>query len=227
MFTLHADNVLVRMNDRDAEKIKDFLHVSFFILIQALVITEYIFSPKKGLDIFWFCNHVSIIYAYALYAHRPQMSIGIMQVGIFIQILWLIGFMSHITGIGTMSTAEYMFEGSFDYTKIVTLIVHILLPTSIIWLVRKEQPKLVSLVYSAFYCCFLYLSALLFTSREENINCVFNPCTGFVPKWGYTALWPFYAGIMVCANHGVYRLVHMLFTRKREKMRILYPIPNK
>ena len=227
MFRLHADNVLVRMNDRDAEKIKDFLHVSFFILIQVLVITEYIFSPKKGLDIFWFCNHVSIIYAYALYTHRPQMVVGVMQVGIFVQIVWLISFTSHIIGIGNMDTTAYMFEGSFDYAKMITLIVHILLPTSIIWLLRKERPRLISLLYSAVYCCFLYVTAHLFTPREENINCVFNPCTVFVPKSGYTVLWPFYAGIMVCINHGIYRLSFRLFARKPEKASMLYLVPSK
>lgn len=227
MLTIHADNLLVPMNERDTEKIKDFLHVSFFILIQALVITEYIFSPKKGLDIFWFCNHVSILYAYALYTHRPQMVIGIMQVGIFIQILWLIGFMSHIMGIGSMNAADYMFEGSFGYAKIITLVVHILLPTSIIWLLRKEQPRLVSLVYSALYCGFLYLSALLFTPREENINCVFSPCATFVPKWGYTMLWPLYTEIMVLLTYWVHSVVFHLYYRKQVRIRVLYPALTK
>ncbi len=227
MFTIHAESTLVPMNERGGEKIENFLYISFFILIQALVISEYLFSPKKGSDIFWFCNHASILYAYAYYKGRPQMVIGILQVGIVIQILWLIGFMSHIFGLEVLDITSYMFEGTFNYGKSIALIVHMLLPIGTLWFLRKEKPRLVSLFYSVVYCTTMYISVILSTPIDENVNCVFAPCTSLLPKWGYTLLWPVYTGTMVFLTHWGYRMIYRFFHREQKRVQSLYPIPIK
>lgn len=227
MLTIHADNVLVPMNERGGEKIKNFWYILFFILIQALVLSEYLFSPKKGSDIFWFCNHASILYAYAYYKGHRQMVIGILQVGIVIQMLWLIGFMSHILGFEGITITSYMFEGSFNYAKIIALMVHMLLPIGTLWFVRKEKPRLVSLLYSAVYCVTMYISVIVSTPIEENVNCVFTPCTSLLPKWGYAVLWPIYTGMMVFLTHWGYRLIYGFFHREQQRVQSLYPMATK
>lgn len=222
MLTIHADNLLVPMNERGGEKIKNFSHVLFFIVLQILVVTKYIVSPKGALDIFWFCNHVAILYAFAFYTHRPQMAIGIMQVGIFIQAMWIVGFISHVTGIGSMTVADYMFEGSVDYAKLVTFVIHVLLPISSVWLLRREKPQLISLAYSLVYGAILYISALMGTPRTRNINCVFSPCTSLLPGRGYTVLWPLYMGSMVLSTHWIYRIIFYWTHQKQGRPRIHY-----
>lgn len=175
------------------KRIHAVLPTVFFLVVQIFIFFEFYRSPKAASDIFWYCNHISLLYMIAFALRRTQMVIGLMCVGIVIQLLWLVDFIGHLFGINIMNAADYMFVGSFDYIKIVTLVVHMLIPGAVLYWIGGIQPKVHALGYAFLYIVPVYILTLLFSTRPENINCVFAPCAAFVPHAVYVALWPVYA----------------------------------
>lgn len=204
--TAHIDNVIFphvekKMRDRETR-----VPAFFFLLLEIIILTQFVHSSKIWQEFFWYCNHISLIYFFAFYFKRTQLIIGTMYVGVIIQLLWLFDFTGHLFGVNIINAADYMFIGEFGYIKIVGLLIHIAIPIAVLYWVNGIYPRTQSLMYSFGYIMPVYIFTLKFTPQHENINCVFNPCTSLIPSWHYTALWPFYMFILSFLTYYLSRL---------------------
>lgn len=210
--TAYFNNFYIPWIEKRKTELKFFVPAIFFLSVQVIIMTEFIKSPGLWYDIFWYCDHVSLLYFFAFYFKRPQVVIGIMQVGLVVQVLWLFDFIGHLLGINILNAADYMFIGNFGYVKVVTLLVHIIIPISVLHWIGGIKPRVFSLVYSALYICLLFIITLNFSPPEKNINCVFGPCVSFIPSWHYTFFWPLntwiLAGVTFFGLAAIFRLLH-------------------
>ena len=192
----------------------------FFLIAQFFIITEYIYHPGSWHNIFWYCNHTSLLYAFACYTKRPQMIVGLLQVGIFGQLFWIVGFFGKLFNINPLSVADYLFIGPFDYVKVIALSAHLVVPVvAILTIIRMIRPKLISLVYSYAYLIGIYIVTWIFTKPEQNIDCAFTPCLSFLPQWHYRELIIVYAFLLVTLVFGVlYRITLYKKTKKLIKI---------
>ncbi len=190
-----------------------------FLFVQGLIISAFVTNPVLWPNIFWFCNHISLVYAYAWYRENPELMMGVTCVGLIVQLLWLVDFITRLFGIHILHVVDYMFEGSFDYNKLVSLFLHAILPTYALYLISKKHVTKKAIVYSVLYSTALYVLTVLFSPNSKNMNCVFRPCAALIPEWHYTLLWPVY--MLVVAAGTFFVTTHAIESLRYVRMRLV------
>lgn len=210
--TAYFNNFCIPWLEKRKPGLLFFIPAIFFLSVQFIIMTEFVARPDLSYDLFWYCDHISLLYFFAFYFRRSQAVIGIMQVGLVVQLLWLVDFIAHLLGINILNAADYMFVGDFGYVKIITLLIHLVIPISVLHWIGGIRPRLSSLGYSAVYICLLFSITLTLSPPEKNINCVFGPCVSFIPSWHYTFFWPLntfmLAGVTFFGLLTMFRLLH-------------------
>lgn len=177
------------------------LPILFFLILQGFIVTVLLESAQTVPWLVWYCNHVSLLYALAFWARERNIIKGIMSVGLVVQVAWIIDFFAHLLGFNLFNLTNYMFEGAMSATKAVALLAHMAVPAVIFVWTYKIPQRLISLFYSGIYIAVLWVVTLSFTSPDQNVNCVFSPCSDLMSSWNYVYLWPMYLAILAVATH--------------------------
>lgn len=188
--------------------------VIFYLLIQIFIIIG-LLSQGVSYYFFWYCYHIPFFYALAFHYKKPQIIIGLMHVGLVVQLTWITDLVAHLFGGNISDQTTFIFQPGSLVFKIISIITHLFVPiTALIWTYKlKPLPK--SLLYSSGYIAGLYLITLFFSQPERNLNCVFSICSDWVLSWHYTLLWPIYLMTLAVATYGLHRRLYEYFKKQK------------
>lgn len=156
-------------------KHKDFALGFFFLILQAIII-----FAIKDLDystLFWFCNHAPLFFSIGFFLKKYQLIKGIITVGILAQIIWIIDLLYYITTSNFLFNVTNYVADLQGFSLIITIMVHVFSTLLALIFTFEEKIKKQSLTYTSVYGVLLYFSTLMFSSPEDNINCVFELCS--------------------------------------------------
>ena len=182
----------------------------FFVLLQVVAVVRNSFLDF--VYFFWFCDFVPIILALAFFFRREQMIKGIVNIGLFPQLLYLGSFIVRLFfGFTFLDETDLLF--SYNVFIIVSsVILHsaTVISLGFVYLVR---PKVESLVYSFVGLVLIYFVAVIFTMPMDSINYVFLLSNSF----GVDALSVFWIPLtflgVVVPTHGFQWLVWRYFRK--------------
>lgn len=170
---------------------------AYFLIIQVLIIIMNLQFTHQGV-FFWFCNHVPFIFAIAFFFKEVQIVKALISVGFIAQILWIIDFLGKLLfDIFVFGFTAYVFDLS-GLLLVTVILVHFFSTTVAIVFSATEDILPKSLWYSAAYIVVLYVSTIVFTASQYNVNCGYALC-GFeelsIPY--YTIIVPFVAFVVL------------------------------
>ncbi len=142
----------------------------FFIFLQIIVIIRNLYFDFAYF--FWFCDFVPIILALAFFLKKDYVIKGIVNIGLFPQIVYIFGFIIKIfLGISFLSEVELLLTYNI-FIIFSSVFVH--LATIIAFgFTYKVRPTKETLVYSLLGLVLIYLVMIFFTAPVDDINYVF------------------------------------------------------
>ncbi|MEK7063717.1 MAG: hypothetical protein AAB955_03450 [Patescibacteria group bacterium] len=181
-----------------------------FVVLQVLVVFAFLNPPREYLFL-WYCNHVLILFAFAILTRNAQMVKGLSYVGMLTQLYWILDFTFNVLGLRLSGATDFVFTEGFAFSTVVTVIVHLVTPLVALLFTIRIRPQPISLVYAWVYAAGLYTVTLLFAQPALDVNCVFSGCnpTGFGGLWDLY-LWPaaliVLTSIAFALHHGLHHL---------------------
>lgn len=163
----------------------------FFLLTQLFIIIVNINAQDYSFY-YWFCNHTPLLLSIAFFTKKIQVIKGIVSVGLFPQMLWILDLIFNVFNVTLFGFTSYFFELESTLTIFSILLIHIFTTTIALLLVFLQDTKRSSLLYSFIYLVLLLIITFLFTNPANNTNCIYEIC-GLeqfqIPL--YTLFWPF------------------------------------
>ncbi len=201
-------NTVIDTEPRSREQTLLMWVAIFFALVQLIITAVLVDHQGTWVLLFWYCDHISLLYAIAFWRHRLALAAALMYVGIIAQVAWIVDFFGHLMGVNIFNLTNYMFQGDLTWLKLTAVLAHTAVPIVIALWISMRRPVSRSLLYAFDYIIALYAISLLFTPVSENINCVFAPCSPLVPAWNYMILWPAYVFVLVLITYSAHRAVY-------------------
>lgn len=170
----------------------------FFLLLQLFVIFGN-YSATQYDTFFWFCNHALLLFAFGFFSKNTDLIKGLINVGFLAQLVWSIDFLGRIFfGVHLFNITNYIFENPNSLWTLLTIIIHLFATTLALYMTRTIKPTTKTLLYSIIYLITLYITTLLFTDPQNNINWIYE-IGGFIGYSSslYTLFWPFIVIIIV------------------------------
>lgn len=190
--------------------------VIFYLALQAAILFI-LLRYNVGQYFYWYCYHIPLLYGIAFWAKKPQIVLGLLHVGIVVQLFWIIDLFAHFFGLSITHQTDFIFGPSHDPFQIIiiSLLTHFAVPILTILWTYKIAPQWKSLAFSAIYIPFIYLATLFFSHIDMDLNCVFERCADIVPSWHYIILWPIYLFIIAFMTFGIHLWLYKLAVRKK------------
>ncbi len=195
----------------------NYAAAAFFAALQVLVAVALMRDASTWYLMLWYCNNVSFFLAIAFYTHNIQLAKGIACVGLLPQLLWVTDFVGHYLGFDLSNTSNYVQVEGFTFSNEVSVLLHMTMPFLALAYTLRERPRPISLVYAAAYIMFLYFASMLFTSPQNDVNCVFTACTGEASLM-HLALWPLYMLVLAGASLVIHDGLYLAYGAVRERM---------
>ncbi len=191
----------------------------FFVLVQVLIFSALAFDPLTRLFLLWSCNNFCILLAIACYRQDMQMLMGISYLGLLSQTIWVLDLISHLAGFNLSGVTDYIFTEGLTYNNIVSIVVHVIIPTVILLFSFRVEPRLRSLLFALPYLLLLYVLTILAGPTEQDINCVFQACgnDAYLPYNIY--VWPLYAAVSVFVSFAFHYLLYYSWRQFRKRRR--------
>ena len=170
----------------------------FFLILQLFVIIEN-YNASKYDTFFWFCNHALLLFAIGFFTKNNDLIKGLINVGLLAQLVWSIDFLSRILfEIHVFNITNYIFESPSSLWTLLTITIHLFATTLSLYITRNIKPTNKTLLYSILYTIILYISTIIFTLPQNNINWSYE--IGGVIGYSsplYTLFWPFIVIIII------------------------------
>lgn len=158
-------------------KLDKFLYLGLFFLFLQFVVILGSFRTDTFDIFFWFCNHTPLFFAIAFFIRNMNLIKAFINVGFLIQFLWFLDFLfALLFDFYIIGMTNYVFEDLVGFTILIPILLHIFSTNVALIFTFKEKTNYVVLFYSFFYLSFLFFLTFLFTSPENNINCIYEIC---------------------------------------------------
>lgn len=158
-------------------KFDKYFYLGLFFLFLQLVVILGSFRTDNFDIFFWFCNHTPLFFAIAFFIRSVSLIKAFINVGFLIQFLWLVDFLvALIFDIYAIGMTRYVFEDLVGFYVLVPILIHIFSTNVAFIFTFKEKTKNIVLFYSFIYLVFLFIFTFIFTSPENNINCIYEIC---------------------------------------------------
>ena len=96
----------------------------YFILLQILVLFRN-YSNNENYYIFFFCNHIPLIFAIGFFTKNTQLIKSLISFGLLVQIIWIIDLLGKVLfHIELLGVTNYVFEVTL-FSLFVTLLIHL------------------------------------------------------------------------------------------------------
>ncbi len=199
-----------------------FLGGIFFLIVFILLTIRnfWIFTYKS---FFWFCDFAALLLAISFFTGNFQFAKALINIGLLGQLSdWIFNMPPQISCIikkGKKTTFKQ------KYRLFTEGLVHTTLPIALI-MIYTIKPTLESLVYSFVIICVMFVLGILFTSKKENINALYQIELGMNENLGmindkkkkprvlslplHTYLWIFYAFLMCIPNYIIQYLLYLI-----------------
>lgn len=157
--------------------------ISVVLLISLVILIINIFTFKLYSSIFWLCYTGILLVMIGIWKNKSHLILSQIIILAIPDILWIIDFLGIlITGNSLMNLSSYFFEPRPLLAKLVSLQHLYVIPLTLIalYLIKIDKQKLALKFAAVQLAVFLFLSRV-FTSSEDNINCVYNTCFDLAP----------------------------------------------
>lgn len=193
------------------ENKKYYLLGFFYLTIQILII--YLNQGVKSNDIFfWFCNHAPIIFAIAFFTQQFDIIKALINVGLISQLTWTLDLLSKLLfNTYIFEVTSYIFEPQNTINMIYPIIIHVFSTLVALYFTYNIKPTTKTLYLSLLYTILLFIFTILYTSANNDINCVYNACNILAvnPKL-YLPIWPIMIfTIMVIPTHAFQKWLYL------------------
>lgn len=170
------------------------INVLFKILSVALfawgVANTALSMTKYGLEsgmYFWFCNIALLLSGPALWLPSRSLLVGLFSVACFTETLWIVDNLYRLIFHDNLfGMVEFIYQpGMPGFEFLLSHYHYFLIPTWILALcLIPKQPKNRSWLYVIVGSFLICGASYFFFSREENVNCIHEPCFPSVASWG-------------------------------------------
>lgn len=187
----------------------------FFLLIQGVVITRNSFLEYTSY--FWFCDTLPLVLAFAFFFKREQVIKALINFGLLFQVFFILLLVNNL--IRGVFLEELIFSPFNNFLYLSATILFHLSTTFALFLTYKIKPNLRTINYSIAVIIVTYVSSLIFTPYDLNINRIILQWT-FIPFTipYYIVLWPFLAFIfLVLPTQGIQYLLYKWSIRNKAK----------
>ncbi|MFP4403690.1 MAG: hypothetical protein ACLFPJ_05035 [Candidatus Woesearchaeota archaeon] len=152
---------------------------------------EYIFISNPY-NIFWFCGHVSFLFAIGFYIKNINFIKTLISIGFIFQIIWIFDFLSKLLfGSFIIGVTDYMFTDLALLAYLTSLLGHFFSTVLALILTYKYKPKKNILIYSFIYLIIILILTISFTSKSDNYNLTSHMVIfGEFTFPGYSFIWP-------------------------------------
>ena len=183
----------------------------FFVFLQIVAIVRNLFLGF--VYFFWFCDFIPIILAVSFFFKRDQIVKGIINIGLFPQLIYLFSFIVRLFfGSSFLDETDLL----FSYNAFIISSSIILHSASAIALgfVYKVKPRRNSLIYSFVGLVLIYFIIIVFTVSNDSINYVFL-LSNFFDVRLFSVFWiPVTFLGVVLPTYGFQYLVYQYFGRR-------------
>ena len=182
------------------------------IVVALIIIIRDLFLGRYDL-FFWFCDFTPFLVLVALKLKSRTLLQGVANVGFFIQIFYLVSIIiAWVFGNGLFSHefVESVFQQS-SMLIFITILVHSF-NIVLFLIIIKYKPLRGGVAHSLGVIALMYFPAILFFSRNENINMVYSyvPFSDYLPF--YNTMWIFWMFlIIVIPTHFIAKFLHSKF----------------
>jgi hypothetical protein len=192
------------------EKSQKFLYISFFLFMQALIITKNLINPGEN-SFLWFCDFVPLLLIIGYYFDWIQFTKSLINIGFIAQNLFVIDILfNFILGHSLFGFSTKLFE-SGHLQIFFSFLIHIF-PLNLAFIhTYKIKNKFSSLVYSFIFLSLIYIMTLYLSNPLQDINYVFNPGANLNIPY-YSELWiPIVFIVVVIPTYFLQLFVYELF----------------
>jgi hypothetical protein len=180
--------------------ILNLLGIVFLILgIGAIANSLYIENPSQ---IFWMCYLSLILIGFGILTRNSFLIVVQLNILAIPFIIWDVDFIYWIIFNRPLwGITDYFFlERTFTLGKIISLQHLFTVPISLlaVYLIKLKRKN--SWVFSVIQISLVYLAVSLFTPKESNINCVFDPCINVHFGISYRLTWFIIFFLMIMAT---------------------------
>jgi hypothetical protein len=170
------------------KKKKNFILNAIGILLILFFVFRFICLVRDDMlvDVLWLCNHTPLILGTAILFRNSFWITAEISFLFFGVIGWVIDYLSKVIfDFHLLGSTDYLFPITNLEFFYVTSAVHLLtLPLAVfaLMLIRKPEPSAWkgAVFHGAVLFPFVYLAG-----EENNINCLFEPCTGFISDFSF------------------------------------------
>ena len=181
-----------------------------FVFLQVVAIARNLYSDF--IYFFWFCDFVPIILAVAFFFKKYHIVKGIVNIGLFPQLIYMSGFIVRIFfGISFLDETEILL--TYDTLMIfLSILFHLATVIAFAW-TYKIKPTKETLAYSLLGLVLIYLVMLFFTTPADDINYVFS-LSNFFGVDAFSVFWiPITFLLVVLPTQGFQYLIYRCFGR--------------
>lgn len=149
----------------------------FGFVILELLILFHLNRFDMQYNLLWFCNHAPLLFAIGFLFNNNDLIKGLINVGFFGQILWLIDFSSALLlDTFIFNITNYIFTEEINIFTLIPILAHLTSTFVAIALTFNKPVEYKSINYSGGYVILLFITSKLFTKETLNINCVYEVC---------------------------------------------------
>ena len=189
-----------------------FLLGGIFLGVQILTLFRNYYSDY--FLFFWFCDFAPMLFAFAFFTDNKHFAKGIINVGLFAQMIYLSLFIYRLaSGVTLYSIAP---ESTNLFYNVSSIILHSSTFFAVL-LTYRTKPTRKTLLYSLLILFGMYITTLLFTNPEYGINYVYNsrallPFT--IPYYVY--LWiPITFAVVVLPTQLIQYWIYKIFNSRK------------
>ena len=158
-----------------------FRIISLIVLLWSSADAYFLLKYEHFSQLFWFCNAALFLLAIGFYFRKSIIMTAVLVGALVVQIPWDIDFFIHLLfGYDLFGLTAYMFEYGFRDIRFYTELDHLLIIPLSLYGVYKLGFHKNGWILGSIYAIFINTSAYLFSSKVDNVNCVFYSC--FVDK---------------------------------------------
>lgn len=147
------------------------------VLLISLADSYVLLKHEHFSQLLWFCNSVLYLLAIGLYFENSVMLTGIFIGAMIVQIPWVLDFLVEMFfGYSLFGIASYMFDYGFNNIRFYLELDHLLIIPLSIYGIKKTKFHKNGWVFASIIAFAINTGAYMFSSRTDNVNCVFYSC---------------------------------------------------
>jgi len=168
------------------------------------------FYVGEQLEIFWLCNHVTLIIGLAILLRSQKVLIAELSIIFLVSLVWTIDLIFlFTTGMSLISDIRFFWDQNIFY-QIATVLIHTtVIPISLwaIFIIRKRVE--IKKTMAIFLLHWVALISFGYFLKGYNFNCVFHSCINFIPDFKFHFLMAIgvYSILMIIVNYAINKIL--------------------